>query len=124
VSKGPRVMVLGPPSSGKTAVVKNLVNMALGSGMGWNMGVIGLDPSSVGWRAPDSAEITSHQISSPARFRSPPRPIRSQPTILRNRSARLQVPLQRIRCLAMLARWGGGMAIWSRARRAWICGCG
>jgi polyribonucleotide 5'-hydroxyl-kinase len=47
VTRGPRVMVLGPPGSGKTTVVKNLVNMALGSGMGWNVGVIGLDPASV-----------------------------------------------------------------------------
>jgi len=45
--RGPRVMVVGPPSSGKTTVVKNLVNMALGSGMGWSVGVVGLDPSSV-----------------------------------------------------------------------------
>lgn len=45
--KGPRVMVVGPPSSGKTTVVKNLVNMALGSGMGWTVGVAGIDPSSV-----------------------------------------------------------------------------
>lgn len=44
---GPRVMVLGPPSSGKTTVTKSLVNMALGSGMGWNVGVGGLDPGSV-----------------------------------------------------------------------------
>jgi polyribonucleotide 5'-hydroxyl-kinase len=40
-------MVLGQPSSGKTTVVKNLVNMALSSGMGWNVGVASLDPSSV-----------------------------------------------------------------------------
>ena len=39
-------MVIGPPSSGKTTVVKNLVNMALGSGMGWSVGVVGLDPAS------------------------------------------------------------------------------
>lgn len=45
--KGPRVMVVGPPSSGKTTVAKNLVNMALGSGMGWTVSVGGLDPSSV-----------------------------------------------------------------------------
>ncbi|CAD6578790.1 MAG: Cleavage polyadenylation factor subunit clp1 [Tremellales sp. Tagirdzhanova-0007] len=45
-SRGPRVMVIGPPSSGKTTVVKNLVNMALGSGMGWSVGVVGLDPAS------------------------------------------------------------------------------
>ena len=46
--RGPRVMILGPSSSGKTTVVKNLVNMALSSGMGWTPGVISLDPSSVG----------------------------------------------------------------------------
>lgn len=40
-------MILGPASSGKTTIVKNLVNMALGTGMGWNVGVAGLDPSSV-----------------------------------------------------------------------------
>ncbi len=40
-------MVLGPPSSGKSTVVKNLVNMALGSGVGWYVGVVGLDPASV-----------------------------------------------------------------------------
>ena len=45
--RGPRVMVLGPPSSGKTTVVKNLVNMALGSGVDWSIGVVGLDPASV-----------------------------------------------------------------------------
>lgn len=44
---GPRVMVLGPPSSGKTTVVKSLVNMACASGMGWSVGVAGLDPASV-----------------------------------------------------------------------------
>lgn len=50
-ARGPRVLVLGPPSSGKTTVVKNLVNLALGSGLGWNVGVAGLDPASVsgGW---------------------------------------------------------------------------
>ena len=40
-------MVLGPSSSGKTTVVKSLVNMALGSGMGWSVGLVGLDPASV-----------------------------------------------------------------------------
>lgn len=69
VTRGPRIMVLGPPSSGKTAVVKNLVNMALGSGMGWNMGVIGLDPSSVSYTTLSAghywvkgADEYSHQI--------------------------------------------------------------
>lgn len=40
-------MVVGPPCSGKTTVIKNLVNLALGSGLGWTPGMIGLDPSSV-----------------------------------------------------------------------------
>lgn len=47
VTRGPRVMVVGPASSGKTSVVKGLVNMAMGTGMGWTPGVIGLDPASV-----------------------------------------------------------------------------
>ena len=45
--QGPRIMVLGPPSSGKSTLVKSLVNMASGSGMGWSVGVAGLDPASV-----------------------------------------------------------------------------
>lgn len=40
-------MVVGPASSGKTSVVKALTNLALGTGMGWTPGVIGLDPASV-----------------------------------------------------------------------------
>jgi len=40
-------MVVGPPCSGKTSVVKALTNMALGTGMGWTPTVVGLDPSSV-----------------------------------------------------------------------------
>jgi polyribonucleotide 5'-hydroxyl-kinase len=46
--RGPRIMVVGPPCSGKTSVVKALTNMALGTGMGWTPTVVGLDPSSVG----------------------------------------------------------------------------
>ncbi|WVR07435.1 hypothetical protein IAU60_004476 [Kwoniella sp. DSM 27419] len=46
IDRGPRVMIVGPPSSGKTTVVKNLVNMALGTGMGWTPTVVGLDPAS------------------------------------------------------------------------------
>jgi polyribonucleotide 5'-hydroxyl-kinase len=40
-------MVLGPACSGKSTVVKSLVNMALGTGMGWSPGVVGLDPANV-----------------------------------------------------------------------------
>ena len=46
--KGPAIMVMGPACSGKSTVVKSLVNMALGSGMGWSPGVVGLDPANVG----------------------------------------------------------------------------
>jgi hypothetical protein len=44
---GPRVMVLGPANAGKSTMIKNLVNLALGSGMGWAPVVVSLDPSNV-----------------------------------------------------------------------------
>jgi polyribonucleotide 5'-hydroxyl-kinase len=53
-TKGPRVMVVGPPCSGKTTVVKGLVNLALSSGMGWSPHVVGLDPASVSISVHDS----------------------------------------------------------------------
>jgi polyribonucleotide 5'-hydroxyl-kinase len=49
VERGPRIMVVGPPSSGKSSVVKALTNMALGTGMGWTPTIVGLDPSSVSY---------------------------------------------------------------------------
>lgn len=60
IHRGPRVMVLGPPSSGKTSIVKGLVNLATGSGMGWTPAVVGLDPSSVSCLFPlqDVKELT------------------------------------------------------------------
>jgi polyribonucleotide 5'-hydroxyl-kinase len=45
--RGPRVMVLGPANSGKSTMIKGLLNLAVGSGMGWSPGVIGLDPGTV-----------------------------------------------------------------------------
>jgi polyribonucleotide 5'-hydroxyl-kinase len=51
VERGPRIMVVGPPSSGKSSVVKALTNMALGTGMGWTPTIVGLDPSSVSFAA-------------------------------------------------------------------------
>lgn len=47
---GPRVLVLGSPSSGKSTTVKTLLNLALGGGMGWGLGVVGLDPGEVSAR--------------------------------------------------------------------------
>ena len=44
---GPRVMVIGPSNSGKSTVVKSLLNLALSGGMGWSVGVVGLDPANV-----------------------------------------------------------------------------
>lgn len=75
-ARGPRVMVLGPPSSGKTTVVKNLVNMALGSGVGWNVGVAGLDPSSVGYDSLIGANLQpSNLIPGTLSLSSPAHPI-------------------------------------------------
>ena len=48
--RGPRVMVLGPANSGKSTMVKGLLNLAVGSGMGWSPGVVGLDPGTVSAR--------------------------------------------------------------------------
>lgn len=50
--RGPRVMVLGPANSGKSTMVKGLLNLAVGSGMGWSPGVIGLDPGTVSFCMP------------------------------------------------------------------------
>jgi ATPase subunit of ABC transporter with duplicated ATPase domains len=45
--RGPRVMVIGPANSGKSTMVKGLLNLAVGSGMGWSPGVVGLDSGTV-----------------------------------------------------------------------------
>lgn len=60
---GPRLMVLGPANAGKSTMIKNLVNLALGSGMGWAPAVVGLDPSNVSlvWLfLPSLAQTPSH----------------------------------------------------------------
>ncbi|WRT68306.1 uncharacterized protein IL334_005282 [Kwoniella shivajii] len=82
VVRGPRVMVVGPPSSGKTTVVKNLVNLALSTGMGWTIGVAGLDPSSPSNLIPGTVSIATpshpiptHHLAHP--FGSPPTSIPS-----------------------------------------------
>ncbi|BEI81932.1 hypothetical protein CcaverHIS002_0210920 [Cutaneotrichosporon cavernicola] len=74
---GPRVMVLGPPSSGKTTVAKCLVNMALGTGLGWNVSVAGLDPNSPANLIPGTLSLStpnhplpSHHLAHP--FGGPP----------------------------------------------------
>ncbi|WVQ81929.1 hypothetical protein IAT38_004056 [Cryptococcus sp. DSM 104549] len=75
--KGPRVMVVGQPSSGKSTVVKNLANLALGSGMGWTPGIAGLDPASPPNLIPGSLSLSTpshplptHHIANP--LGSPP----------------------------------------------------
>ncbi|ODN92739.1 protein Clp1 [Cryptococcus wingfieldii CBS 7118] len=55
----PRVMVIGQANAGKTTVVKNLVNMALGSGLGWTPGVVGLDPASPPNLIPGSISLST-----------------------------------------------------------------
>jgi len=40
-------MVIGPANSGKSTMVKGLLNLAVGSGMGWSPGVVGLDSGTV-----------------------------------------------------------------------------
>lgn len=42
-----RIMVVGPANSGKSTLMKNLVNLTLGSGLNWTPGVVSLDPGDV-----------------------------------------------------------------------------
>ncbi|WVQ99907.1 hypothetical protein IAU59_007050 [Kwoniella sp. CBS 9459] len=78
VQRGPRVMIVGPPSSGKTTVVKNLVNLALGTGMGWTPGVVGLDPSSPSNLIPGTLSLSTP--SHPIPTHHPAHPMGSPPT--------------------------------------------
>lgn len=43
----PRVMVLGPEGSGKTSVVRTLVNWTVRAGRNWEPVLVQLDPSEV-----------------------------------------------------------------------------
>ncbi|KAJ9125374.1 hypothetical protein QFC22_000334 [Naganishia vaughanmartiniae] len=56
---GPRLMVLGPANAGKSTVLKNLVNLALGSGMGWAPAVVSLDPSNSPHLLPGSVSLST-----------------------------------------------------------------
>ncbi|WVF72692.1 mRNA cleavage and polyadenylation factor Clp1 [Kwoniella sp. CBS 6097] len=78
IQRGPRVMIVGPPSSGKTTVVKNLVNLALGTGMGWTPGVVGLDPSSPSNLIPGTLSLSTP--SHPIPTHHPAHPMGSPPT--------------------------------------------
>jgi polyribonucleotide 5'-hydroxyl-kinase len=49
-SEPPRVLVLGPESSGKTTVCKILTNYAVRAGQDWTPLLINVDPSEVGYR--------------------------------------------------------------------------
>lgn len=67
---GPRVMVIGPSNSGKSTVAKSLLNLALSAGMGWSVGVAGLDaanpphlvPGSISLSTPTQALPTHHPV--------------------------------------------------------------
>ncbi|OCF37831.1 mRNA cleavage and polyadenylation factor Clp1 [Kwoniella heveanensis BCC8398] len=78
VQRGSRVMIVGPPSSGKTTVVKNLVNLALSTGMGWTPGVVGLDPSSPSNLIPGTLSLSTP--SHPIPTHHPAHPMGSPPT--------------------------------------------
>ncbi|KAJ9109036.1 hypothetical protein QFC21_000362 [Naganishia friedmannii] len=56
---GPRLMVLGPANAGKSTMLKNLVNLALGSGMGWAPAVVSLDPSNSPHLLPGSISLST-----------------------------------------------------------------
>lgn len=116
-------MVLGPPSSGKTTVVKNLVNMALSSGLGWTPGVIGLDPSSVSSRG-DITDRTdlSLLISFLVLCRSRLPQIRYPRITSPIPWARHHHPSLRTPSAPMCPRLAGGMDIWNLPTRGWTFG--
>ncbi|KAJ9103683.1 hypothetical protein QFC20_004686 [Naganishia adeliensis] len=62
---GPRLMVLGPGNAGKSTMVKNLVNLALGSGMGWAPAVVSLDPSNSPHLVPGSLSLSTPTQTAP-----------------------------------------------------------
>ncbi|KAK4688997.1 polyribonucleotide 5'-hydroxyl-kinase, partial [Tremellales sp. Uapishka_1] len=79
-TRGPRVMVVGPSSSGKSTIVKNLVNLALGSGMNWRVGVAGLDPTSPSNLIPGSLSLSTPTHPLPTHHLA--HPLGSPPTSL------------------------------------------
>lgn len=129
--RGPRIMVLGPPSSGKSTVVKSLVNMASSSGLGWSVGVASLDPASVSVKkySPVSrimlvlypltfdkysttmTKMCSPQISYPVPSPCPPPTSPSRHITSPILSARRPHPQRQVRSLQTWERWDGGMAI-------------
>ncbi|KAG7530491.1 hypothetical protein FFLO_04981 [Filobasidium floriforme] len=76
--RGPRVMVLGPANSGKSTMIKGLLNLAVGSGMGWSPGVIGLDPGTSNHLVPGSVSLSSPTQAVPTHH--PSHPLGSPPT--------------------------------------------
>ncbi|KAL9715439.1 Cleavage polyadenylation factor subunit clp1 [Leucoagaricus gongylophorus] len=51
-SDPPRVLVIGPANSGKTALCKILINYCVRVGQGWSPVLVNLDPNDGGWAAP------------------------------------------------------------------------
>ncbi|KAN0112150.1 Pre-mRNA cleavage complex II protein Clp1 domain containing protein [Russula decolorans] len=80
----PRVLVLGPESSGKTTVCKILTNYAVRAGQGWTPMYVNTDPSEGGWTVPGT--ISAVPITAPLGTASPASPLgsaaTSAPTIL------------------------------------------
>ncbi|WWD18985.1 hypothetical protein CI109_103442 [Kwoniella shandongensis] len=106
---GPRVMILGPPSSGKSTVVKNLVNLALGSGMGWTPGVIGLDPSSPSNLIPGTISLSTPSIPLPTHHLA--QPLGSPPTSIPSNTLSADVPT--------VGWWLGGLEPTNRNAEVW-----
>jgi len=65
----PRVLIIGPESSGKTTLCKTLVNYGVRTLPGWTPILVNLDPSDGGWTVPGT--ISSCPISDPIQTWSP-----------------------------------------------------
>ncbi|KAK8854866.1 hypothetical protein IAR55_003605 [Kwoniella newhampshirensis] len=107
--RGPRVMILGPPSSGKSTVVKNLVNLALGTGMGWTPGVVGLDPSSPTNLIPGTLSLSTPALPLPTHHLA--QPLGSPPTSIPSNTLSADVPT--------VGWWLGGLEPTNRNAEVW-----
>ncbi|KAI8982833.1 Pre-mRNA cleavage complex II protein Clp1-domain-containing protein [Trametes punicea] len=76
--EAPRVLVLGPESSGKTSVCKILTNYAVRAAQDWAPMLVNVDPSEGGWAVPGA--ISAASISAPIQTSTPASPLGSVAT--------------------------------------------
>ncbi|PSS31060.1 hypothetical protein PHLCEN_2v2392 [Hermanssonia centrifuga] len=74
----PRILILGPPNSGKTSVAKILINYAVRAGQDWCPFLINVDPSEGGPMLPGT--VSASPISAPLQTSTPAHTLGSSST--------------------------------------------